>query len=81
MNYYGHLQVTSPKFKPQWNPNLNMTNIFNIYSLLYSLKDFIYLLMKDRERQRYRQREKQTPHKIQMWDLILGLQDHNLSQR
>lgn len=29
----GHLKVTFPKFKPQWNPNLNMTNIFNIYSL------------------------------------------------
>lgn len=29
----GHLKFTLPKFELQWNQNLNMTDISNIYSL------------------------------------------------
>ena len=45
------------------------------------LKDFIYLFMKDteRERQRHRQREKQAPCREPEWDSIPGLQDHDPS--
>ena len=35
----------------------------------------------ERERQRHRQREKQSPCGSLMWELILGSQDHALSQR
>ena len=45
----------------------------------------MYLFMTDtereRERQRHRQREKQLHVGSLMWDLILGLQDHDLGQR
>ena len=45
------------------------------------LKDFIYLFMRDTERQRRRQREKQAPCRKPNWDSIPGFCDHALSQR
>ena len=40
-------------------------------------KDFMYLFMRDTERQRHRQREKQTPH----GEPDMGPRDHTLSWR
>ena len=45
------------------------------------LKDFIYLFMRDKERQIHRQREKQAPHREPSGGSILEPQDHTLSQR
>ena len=36
----------------------------------FVFKDFIYLFMRDTERQRHRQREKQAPCRNLMWDLV-----------
>ena len=50
----------------------------------FLFNDFIYLFMRDtqRERQRHRQREKQAPCTgSPMWDSIPGLQDGALGQR
>ena len=54
----------------------------------YFFLDFIYLFMKDTEREREGERQRDTGRGRSrlhagslMWDLILGLQDHALSQR
>ena len=40
---------------------MSQWHIIASYSFLYFFKDFIYLLMRDTDRQRHRQREKQAP--------------------
>ena len=52
-------------------------------SLYFFFKDFIYLLIRDtqRERQRHRQREKQDPCKEPNVELNPGSQNHALGQR
>ena len=62
--------------KPLRHPGIPVVSFFK-------KKDFIYLFMKntERERQRHRQREKQVPCKSLMWNSIPELQDHVLSQR
>ena len=52
-----------------------------IYEILK--KDFIYSWDREteRERERHRQRGNQAPCRSLMWDLILGLWDHALTQR
>ena len=42
------------------------------------IKDFIYLFMRDADRQRHRQREKQAPCRDPTQDSIPGPQDHAL---
>ena len=56
----------------------------NQIQVLFFKKDFIYLFMKDRERERGRDigRGRSRLHAgSPMWDSILGLQDHALGQR
>ena len=48
---------------------------------IYFLKDFIYLFMRDTERQRHRQRRSRLHAGSLMWYSIPGPQDHALSQR
>ena len=48
-------------------------------TLFFFFKDFIYLFMKDRMRQRHRQRENRLPMGSPMRNLLLRPWDHSLS--
>ena len=53
------------------------------WGLCFFLKDFIYLFVRDtnRERQRHRQRRSRLHAGSLMWNSIPGLQDHALGGR
>ena len=49
-----------------------------MWVVFFFLRFYLFMRDTERERQRHRQRELAGSP---MWDLILGLQDHTLSQR
>ena len=72
-----------PLFLP--SPTCAVPSLFLslINKQIFFIKDCIYLFMEDthRERQRYRQREKQAPCREPDAELGPGLQDHTLGRR
>ena len=66
------------------NISKTMVKIYKILGMfiLFYFKDFIYLFMRDTQRDRDtgRRRSRLLAESL-MWDLISGLQDHALGQR